>query len=766
MSRIAFILIFFNSIIGLQSQIITVKQDSTGNFISIQEAINASNDGDTVLVWPGRYYENVDFNGKNISLGSLFITTGDPAYLLQTVIDGNENGSCIIIVSGEMNILISGFTIENGYSDRGGGIYLENSGGNIDHCVIQDNFAHTAGGGICSLGSYTVLSSNIIRYNHAYRYGGGIMMSWGINVDFDSVALNNIYLNFCPKGAEICKGNECPPLYINIDTFTVIQPDVYHLYSYLSPGGMHQNDITYNILHGKIEQVNADLYVSPEGDNDNPGTSSDQPLKNISFALSKITSDSLHPNTIHLANGTYSPSVEEKYPLGLRSYISLHGQSRDSTILDAENTIYHMHGNMFTNDFSIKHITFKGGRDNGYDIQEGVMYIEESCGALYEDLLFTENYGESGGVGLISRSNGSIMRNCKVHHNFSGNSALFIGSWDYPGFPPFIPDTFQIMNCTFSENQPDTNYEDGGGGALHFLAMYDDPGIFTAYVMNCEFYDNYVRDYPPYTGANALGLIFGAEAYLINSTFGNNEKLSYENANVGVTYNSTLHIYNSILYNNWPAELYMFSLPSEIDDTCHLNIYNSLIMGGEEDIRIVTPKNVLYYDPTNIDTDPLWDTNSMFPYSLSEGSPCIDAGTLNLPPGITLPEYDIAGNPRIWGETVDMGAYEYGPWVGVKEDRSQKTEVRRFLEISPNPFSYGTYISYEATEKGMLNISVYNISGMKVRSLINSFVSVGDKGNFYWDGSEENKNELPAGAYIIRLTINGKLAEAVKVVKE
>jgi len=45
------------------------------------------------------------------------------------------------------------------------------------------------------------------------------------------------------------------------------------------------------------------------------------------------------------------------------------------------------------------------------------------------------------------------------------------------------------------------------------------------------------------------------------------------------------------------------------------------------------------------------------PYQIADGSPCIDAGTLaNLPDFIQLPETDLAGNPRIVGDSIDMGA--------------------------------------------------------------------------------------------------------------
>jgi len=45
-------------------------------------------------------------------------------------------------------------------------------------------------------------------------------------------------------------------------------------------------------------------------------------------------------------------------------------------------------------------------------------------------------------------------------------------------------------------------------------------------------------------------------------------------------------------------------------------------------------------------------------YSLSPGSPCINTG-INTISGYTLPETDLAGNPRIINDIVDIGAYEY-----------------------------------------------------------------------------------------------------------
>jgi hypothetical protein len=97
-----------------RSQIITVIQDGTGDAATIQDGVNLSQDGDTVLVWPGTYLENVVCNNKNITLASLTLTTGDPAYIGQTRIDGNFNGCCLKIKNCQIGVTVLGFTIEHG----------------------------------------------------------------------------------------------------------------------------------------------------------------------------------------------------------------------------------------------------------------------------------------------------------------------------------------------------------------------------------------------------------------------------------------------------------------------------------------------------------------------------------------------------------------------------------------------------------------------------------------------------------------------------
>ena len=136
---------------------IIVDIDGTGDYITIQEGIDNSQDGDIVLVYPGRYIENVNFNGHSITLASLELTTGNEVYIDSTIIDGNRTGSCATVLNNE-DAVIRGFTITNGKgpewpatSSYGGGIlaanwYADDTELDVINCIITDNIAGNGGG--------------------------------------------------------------------------------------------------------------------------------------------------------------------------------------------------------------------------------------------------------------------------------------------------------------------------------------------------------------------------------------------------------------------------------------------------------------------------------------------------------------------------------------------------------------------------------------------------------------------------------------------
>ncbi|MBN1787716.1 MAG: right-handed parallel beta-helix repeat-containing protein [Sedimentisphaerales bacterium] len=164
----------------------------SGPYTSIQQAIDAAGAGDEIVVAPGRYFENIDFVGKAITVRST--DPNDPNITAVTIIDGNRPGdvnfaSVVTFQSGEdANSIIEGFTITGGtgswvsvywefkgylWNLCGGGIIcLNSSSPTIRKNIITNNLAGQGGGVYCYEYSDATIIDNTISDNNAVKDHG------------------------------------------------------------------------------------------------------------------------------------------------------------------------------------------------------------------------------------------------------------------------------------------------------------------------------------------------------------------------------------------------------------------------------------------------------------------------------------------------------------------------------------------------------------------------------------------------------------------
>lgn len=168
------------------------------DFATIQEAVDNSASGDTVIVSPGTYFETVRiWTGHNIVLTS----SNGPQ---QTIIDGLSEGTALGIHEGT----VEGFTIRNGFNANSAGGVTISGEATISNCWITNNVGEMWGGAInCGYSAKATIVNNLIINNECYihyddtgypaddSYGAGIFFEQG--TQWGLVANNTISGNIC-----------------------------------------------------------------------------------------------------------------------------------------------------------------------------------------------------------------------------------------------------------------------------------------------------------------------------------------------------------------------------------------------------------------------------------------------------------------------------------------------------------------------------------------------------------------------------------------
>ena len=776
-----FVLISVNS--WLSSTTWHIKQDGTGDFTTIQEGINASVDADTVLVYPGTYYENIIYNGKNIIVASLELTTGYPSYIASTVINGQQLESCVRVMDLESTAKIQGFTLTNGwgsqwYRSSGGGVIVTGEYQNptyfsIKNCRITENFSET-GGGIYAFRSNLELSGVSIHDNYAYMTGGGIYLNNTV-ANFNNQYRSNIYDNLAGTGLDLysfrCQTNE-----VILDTFTVIEPTRYFANQF-ELTSCPNPPYSFDILHASLQPVNCDLYVSPDGDDTNSGLYPDESMKTIIQAIRKVASDSLNPKTVHLAAGVYSKSANDQFfAFGGKDNVKIIGDSKTTTIIDGEYGQYLLFYMGGSDNSVVKNMTFQ-------NINYGAPIISlfDSNNTLFENVIVqnfegTSNYAAFHGSPTESLYLRNVdLNNCSTPGGVSAAhfdavdyleviGCSFINNYCYGSGAAqlcaglqtntYAEGEISINNTVFSNNINNAiNY---GVSALVLNTLNGESGKYT--ISNCLFDNNQCLG-SAYRTVNIDG---SDDVYINNSTFVNNTS-TY----TLIILRNPIEFHNNIMRNNCNYEIF---LPdnSPWGNTSTLNISHCNIQGGYSAIYNQNNANIVNWGEGNIDEDPLFFGTLEQPYLLSPLSPCVDAGTPDTT-GLFIPPWDLLYNQRVWDgdgngvATIDMGCYEFGAEPYLEATQYQIPNVHYQLTNYPNPFNPFTTIKFNLIESGKVELTIYNIKGQKVKTLMDAYSC---KGHFelIWRGSDDNEKKVATGNYFIKLKVNGDIKAVRKLI--
>ena len=732
------------------------------DYSTIQTGIYAAIYGDTVLVQPGTYVENINFNGKNITVGSLFLTTWDTTYISQTVIDGNQDGSVVRFESGEdSTAILIGFTITNGSAVYGGGIYCsysspslenlmltnnsvsENGGGiycwynsspnlenltminnsayygggiyfghsnsNLDNVMISSNSAYFGGGIYCSNNSNPILDEVMIIGNSAEMFGGGICCQ------FSDPSLANVTItsNSASRGGGIfCEGNSNPILE-DVNIINNSADDGGGIYCWFNSNPIFSSENRCNIYSNIITNsrgAGTDIFIYESRfpvidvfvDTFTVMRPTDyyvSPIDNFTFDILHSIEDSLIDSDVYVSvlgdNSNLGTSPDTPFKTIKHALSRIYSDSQNIHTIHLAAGIFSpiTNGESFPIRWS-NYVNLSGfGEDETIldaDSTAGVMEFLSVSDALIENLTTTGGLASDGG-GIFCRDHSNpTFKNVMIINN----SAEYFGGGIYchnNSNPSFT-------NVTIINNSVIGSIGSGGG-------------------ICCN--DN-------------------SNPSLMNVTIANNSAIgpggsSEKGGGICCRGGSNPSIVNCILWNDIPQEIYFlaYSYPNTV------TISHSDLQDGEAGIVTNNNGTVNWLDG-NIDADPLFAdsangdfhlTWANFPIQDSTMSPCIDTGDPSSP---LDPDGTIA----------DMGAYYFNQNVSIDEPGSYSDYI---IWNFPNPTKNSTTIQYSLKMNSHVMISIYNIKGQLISTIVNETKPKGEYSFSY------NTKELNSGVYFYKL---------------
>lgn len=394
---------------------------------------------------------------------------------------------------------------------------------------------------------------------------------------------------------------------------------------------------------------------------------------------------------------------------------------------------------MLDSDYILEEITFSGNKSS----VAGALYSDNTDLDL-RDCSFVGNSSHAGGGALVCHRSGNLLVDRCV---FSGNTAS--GSGGAIALLEAIDAYFR--DCEVLNNKSETElFLSDGGGIL--VTPYDNEldlvncnisgneagdfggGVYTASdasMIGCLFSDNHAELDNSHGGGGGAILQAQSSGFSLNCTFSGNTA-----PGTGSIYcaDGSFTLVNSILWDDTitaDPKIYL----GESEDPTSIHVSYCDIEGGAGVIRGYGEYEIDWGNG-NIESDPLFETFGS-DYALSNESPCIDTGRLDIY-AVMLPLIDLAGNPRVFREKVDLGCYENQFPFGIAE----QALPGNFL-LYPNPAREYFYLQNEGESPFSGSFTMSDLSGRRIRS-----------GDIHLQPGERmlgSCSGLPVGLYLIRL---------------
>jgi parallel beta-helix repeat protein len=403
------------------------------DYPTIQDAINAAINGQTILVAPGTYIENINFLGKAITVKS----TDGPG---TTIIDGRYFMSVVTFNNSEASTsILEGFTLINGDAYWGAGVRCIGSSPTIKNNSITQDCVSNKGWGIYLVdATNTTIYGNTITNNYdaaLYLCNSAKNIITANNVSnalwLQGSPTNTITTNSFGSGGITITGDEPSHWNTQIIENNAVNGKPIYYYKNNDIGGDVASDAAQIILVQCSNFTLQNLTIT-------------NVTRGIQLAYSMDNTISM--NTI--AANEYGIFVE---------------CSSENTI--ANNTIINNHDGICLENSCTTTIS---GNTITHNTDNGVILAGSSTSIISENTITDHNYG----INLYISSNNEITHNLLKNNSQSGISVDFKSSNNHLYHNNFINNTQEDAYDQGSHTSWDNGYPDGG----NYWDDFDEPG--------------------------------------------------------------------------------------------------------------------------------------------------------------------------------------------------------------------------------------------------------------------------------------------------